>query len=682
MSRTCIIFFIFISVICCNLSGQNNFLIDASRPGIKVSPRLYGIFFEEINHSGEGGLYAEMIQNRDFEITSLPRGAGFAGNLVRTKEGWQERKVFGNELHGWSFLSEGGATGEIRLQTANPLNAQNPASMRIIVSKKGSRAGVFNSGFWGMNFKKGDRYQLSFYARTKNGTKSNLTVSLESQNGKTIYSERKIANVGGEWEKYECELIPNTSDKMGRLALTVSLPDTLWLDVVSLFPRKTFMNRENGLRSDLVQMLADLKPSFIRFPGGAIVGGLNLDNRIQWKNSIGDISGRKGSMNLWGYYTSNGLGFHEYLQLCEDIHADALWVCNPGFSDNYRKAEYCKPEEVQLYVQEAVDALEYALGPVSSEWGAKRAENGHPNPFPLKYIEIGNEASGEVYNTNYKLFYNAIRAKYPQVKIISNFKTIPGGVVEIKDDHKYGSPDSFIKAFAQYDNADRKGPEIYVGEYGCTSGVGQGNLWGAISEAVYLMGLEKNGDIVTMSSYAPLFFHVNDNAWPVNMIGFDNSRVFGRTSYYVNQMMAENRPDYLLNIHPDESRNSMSDKLFSIAGYDLKHSEIVIKVANTDSLAQRVSFMLTGISSLEEKALITELSHHDKSAENSLYNSNAVVPVRSTTDLLNGTMNKIFPPFSLSIIRIKATINGNHSTLGLSTISLKAGEKTKLEFPK
>ena len=321
MARTFSLLFVILSVICYNLSAQNSFLIDASKPGIKVSPRLYGIFFEEINHSGEGGLYAEMVQNRDFEITSLPDGADFAGNLVKTKQGWQERKVFGNELHGWSFLSEGGAEGEIRLQTANPLNAQNPASMRIIVSKKGSRAGVSNSGFWGMNFKKDETYRLSFYARTKNGTKSNLTVSLESQNGKTIYSERKIANVGGEWKKYECEFIPNTSDNLGRLALTVSLSDTLWLDVVSLFPRKSFMNRENGLRSDLVQMLADLKPSFIRFPGGAIVGGLNLDNRIQWKNSIGDISGRKGSMKLWGYYTTNGLGFHEYLQLCEDIHA-------------------------------------------------------------------------------------------------------------------------------------------------------------------------------------------------------------------------------------------------------------------------------------------------------------------------------------------------------------------------
>jgi len=535
-------FFFLLVCLSLNLLAQRTFIVDASQSGIAVSPRLYGIFFEEINHAGEGGLYAEMVQNRDFEVTSIPMGSSMAGNLVRTKDLWQERKVFGNELHGWSFLSEGGAKGDIRLQQDHPLNGKNPASMRLIVTNTGSRSGVSNSGFWGMNFVQGETYHLSFYARTSAKKKLDVTASLDSPNGNRIYAEKKMARVGGDWQKYECSLVPNSSDNLGRLALTIHQPDTLWLDVVSLFPQKTYLNRPRGLRADMMQMLAGLKPAFVRFPGGAIVGGMSLDNRIQWKNSIGDISQRKGTMNLWGYYTTNGLGYHEYLQMCEDLKADALWVCNPGFSDNYRKAEYCKPEEVQLYVQEAMDALEYALGPVDSEWGSKRAANGHPAAFPLKYVEIGNEASGEVYRTNYKLFYNAIRSKYPEIKIISNYATIPGGVVEIRDDHKYGSPDSFIKAFNQYDKADRKGPEIYVGEYGCTAGVGQGNLKGALAEAVYLMGLEKNSDIVTMSSYAPLFFHVNDNAWPVNMIGFDNQSVFGRTSYWVNRMMAENRP--------------------------------------------------------------------------------------------------------------------------------------------
>jgi len=504
-----------------------------------------------------------------------------------------------------------------------------------------------------MNFKKGDTYQLSFYARTQKGKKLDLTVSLESPHGKQIYAEKKVGNVGGDWQKYECSLMPDTSDNLGRLALTISKADTLWLDVVSLYPQKTYMNRPNGLRADMVQKLADLKPSFVRFPGGAIVGGMNLDNRIQWKNSIGDISQRKGTMNLWGYYTSNGLGYHEYLQMCEDLNADALWVCNPGFSDNYRKAEYCKPEEVHLYVQEALDALEYALGPADSQWGAKRAANGHPAPFPLRYIEIGNEASGEVYNTNYLQFYDAIRSKYPQVKIISNYKTIPGGVVEIKDDHKYGSPESFINAFSQYDNADRKGSEIYVGEYGCTSGVGQGDLMAALADAVYLMGLEKNSDIVTMSSYAPLFFHVNDNAWPVNMIGFDNANVFGRTSYYVNKMMSENRPDFMLSSQAQDSLKGSSKQLFSISGYDKKTDEVIIKVVNISSQLQKASFNFKGVKIAGQSAKITELSHNDFQAENTINNPEVVVPKITILPISKGNMGKDFPPFSLSIIRIK-----------------------------
>ena len=645
-----LVFLVFLFIVSLvSLSGQTTFTIDASKPGIAISPRLYGIFFEEINHSGEGGLYAEMVQNRDFEITSIPVGSSMAGNLVRTKEGWQERKVFGNELHGWNFLSEGGAEGDIRLQTNQPLNDKNPASMRLIVSKPGARSGVYNSGYWGMNFKQGESYHLSFYARTSDNKNLDVTVSLESPNGNKSYVSKTLSGVGGSWKKYECTLVPDNTDHLGRLALTISQPDTLWLDVVSLFPQKTYMNRSNGLRADMVKMLADLHPSFVRFPGGAIVGGMNLDNRIQWKNSIGDIAERKGTMNLWGYYTTNGLGFHEYLQMCEDIKADALWVCNPGFSDNYRKAEYCKPEEVQLFVNEALDALEYALGPVDSKWGTQRAVNGHPEAFPLKYIEIGNEASGEVYRTNYKLFYDAIHTKYPEVKIISNYKSIPGGVVEIRDDHKYGSPESFIKAFNQYDMADRNGPEIYVGEYGCTAGVGQGNLKGALAEAVYLMGLEKNSDIVTMSSYAPLFFNVNDNAWPVNMIGFDNNKVFGRTSYWVNRLMSENRPDVLLNTQSTDSTKN----LFCISGYDTKTDEIVIKVANVGAAPQKVSFRFGKTKLASATAEVTTLTHTDCTAENSLYNPNVVVPQKTVPNLGKAGFEKEFAAYSFTVVRIK-----------------------------
>jgi len=636
-----------------SLFAQNSYKIDASKPGVTVSPRLYGLFFEEINHAGEGGLYAEMVENRDFEITNIPEGADMGGNLVRTKDKWQERKVFGNDLQGWTFLSEGDAEGDIRLENEHPLNDKNPHSMRLIVTKPGNRAGVWNKGFWGMNLQMGDTYNVSFYARTNGNKKLDVTISLESPNGKHIYASRKVAGVGGEWKKYECSFMSEQTDNMGRLSLTVNQADTIWFDVVSVFPEKTYNHQRNGLRADMMEKMADLKPAFIRFPGGAIVGGMNLDNRIQWKNSIGDIAQRKGTMNLWGYYTTNGLGYHEYLQMCEDLDADALWVCNPGFSDNYRNSEYCKPEDVQLYVQEALDALEYALGPVTSEWGAKRAANGHPEPFPLKYIEIGNEASTGIYETNYKQFYNAIHPKYPEVKIICNYKSIKDGVVEIKDDHKYGTPEDFIRDFNKYDKADRKGPEIYVGEYGCTKNVGQGNLTGALAEAVYLMGLEKNSDIVSMSSYAPLFFHVNDNAWPVNMIGFNNQTVFGRTSYWVNYMLAQNCPDVMLNMQSVDS----SKTFFCTAGFDKTSKELILKVVNTSSLAQNAHFAISGMKFKKSPATVIQLTHKDPSAENSLFNQQVVVPQTSTELVEKNAVNKSFSANSFTIIRIKTVNN-------------------------
>ncbi|NJK86962.1 MAG: hypothetical protein HC906_14280, partial [Bacteroidales bacterium] len=331
--------------------------ISADKKGVEVSKTLYGIFFEEINHAGEGGLYAEMVINRDFEYNTLPEGAFWAGNLLRTKDSWQERKWFTNALHGWSIVKKGNAQGYIKQVSDKALNDRNPHSMRLICFSPGEKMGVANNGFWGMNFIAGQTYDLSFYARANNN--SSLSIALESAIGHLAYAQTDVKEIGKNWKKYTCSFTPDASDANGRLAFYLNAPDTVWFDIVSLFPRNTFKNRTNGMRADAAQLLADLKPSFVRFPGGAIVGGLNLDNRIQWKNSIGDIAQRKGTMNLWGYWTSNGLGFHEYLQLCEDIGADALWVCNPGFSDNYRNSEVAKPEDVHLFVEEAMDALEY-----------------------------------------------------------------------------------------------------------------------------------------------------------------------------------------------------------------------------------------------------------------------------------------------------------------------------------
>ena len=627
--------------------------VDATAPRTQISSNLFGIFFEEINHSGEGGLYAELVLNRDFEINTLPAGASWAGNLLRTRNGWQERKWFGNELWGWKLEAEGEAKGSFRQDTVQPLNPNNPHSMRVTARVAGRRLAVVNSGFWGMNFQAGKRYDLSFYARTEGAEHFNVTASLESASGHEIHSETVLTNVGGPWRKYQCILTPQANDSNGRLALGINGMGTLWLDVVSLFPQETFKRRPNGLRADLAQLLADLKPAFVRFPGGAVVGGLNLDNRFQWKNSIGDIAQRKGSMNLWGYFSSYGLGLHEYLQLCEDIGADALYVCNPGFSDNYRRAEIAPPDKVQSFVQEALDALEYALGPADSKWGAQRAANGHPLPFRLKYIEIGNETAGNVYVDNYRRFYDAIKAKYPQVTIICSERLKEGAPVEIVDDHKYGSPTAFFEGHSDYDQAARTGPKVYVGEYGCNTTVGQGNLLAALAEATYLLGLERNSDLVRMASYAPLFFHVNDVAWPVNLIGFDSSRVAPRSSYFVQQMLALNRPDEALKTTLRPDAPGAKAEVYALAGLRHKSGELILSVVNRAGTARTAVLRFDGLSGVARQASVTTLGGVEPTAENTVDDPTAVRPVESIFRSSDSELRYSFEPYSLTVMRFR-----------------------------
>lgn len=625
--------------------------IDANSPRVVVSPSLYGIFFEEINHSGEGGLYAEMVLNRDFETVNLPQGARWAGNLLRTKDDWQERKWFGNSLHGWKMLAEGGTRGSINLESDHPLHVNNPHSMRLAVSQVGRRAGVVNNGFFGMNLVAGETYDLSFYLRTSKSDRFNVTAQLESASGHEIYASAKVSDAGGEWRRYQCTLRPNVSDANGRLTLAVDRPGELWLDVVSLMPQATYANRANGLRRDLVEALVQMEPAFLRFPGGAVVGGLNLDNRFQWRNSIGDIATRKGTMNLWGYYSTFGLGFHEYLQLAEDLHADALYVCNPGFSDNYRHAEYAKPEDMPAFVQEALDAIEYAIGPAASKWGAERARNGHAAPFRLRYVEIGNEATGKPYLDSYKLFYAAIHARYPDLILISNLRQAQP-VAPIVDDHMYGSPEKFFAGQAKYDAADRKGPQVYVGEYACNSGVGEGNLLAALAEAAFMIGLERNSDVVTMASYAPLFFHVNDIAWPVNLIGFDSSRVVRRSSYYVQKLFAAHRPDEVLRTTLNPAPQGNANSVYALGGYHKASGDVVLKAVNPSAAARPIDVEVTGRYLPPQEARVITMSYSDADAENTIDEPDLILPVDSRAQVAGNSFRYVLPAHSLTILRL------------------------------
>ncbi len=500
--------------------------------------------------------------------------------------------------------------------------------MRVDVKQVGRRAGVVNNGFFGMNFVAGETYKLSFYLRTEVGDRLKIRAQLESASGREVYASTTVSDAGGEWKRYECVLRPNASDANGRLTLSVDRPGTLWLDVVSLMPQATFRDRPNGLRRDLVEALAQMRPAFLRFPGGAVVGGLNLDNRFQWRNSIGDIATRKGTMNLWGYYSTFGLGFHEYLQLAEDLGADALYVCNPGFSDNYRHAEYARAEDIPVFVQEALDAIEYAIGGTSSRWGAERAKNGHPAPFRLRYVEIGNEATGKPYLDRYKLFYEAIHARYPDLVLISNLRQAEP-VAPMVDDHMYGSPEKFFGEHAKYDRADRNGPKVYVGEYACNSGVGEGNLMAALSEAAYMIGLERNSDVVRMASYAPLFFNVNDIAWPVNLIGFDSSRVVKRSSYYVQKLFALNRPDEMLRTTMNPAPQGDAGSVYALAGFHRASGEVVLKAVNPSGVTRKIQLEVAGLRIPAQRARVTTLAYPDATTENTIDEPDLIVPIES-----------------------------------------------------
>lgn len=675
-----------------NFDGQSvpAIVVDATAPQRAVSPEMYGIFFEEINHAGEGGLYAEMVRNRDMEATNVPEGWRVEGNDVVTPQGWRTPVWFDNELPAWTFLAKGSVEGSMELDDTQPLNDRNPHSLKLTVSKMGKPedgdlCGIVNSGYWGMNVEKGEWYDAAFYAHAADNRSVGLVFSLENEEGK-VCARATIPEIGrGGWRQYKLALHAYRSDPKCRLVITTLEPVTMWFDVVSIFPRNTFKNRPNGMRVDVAQALADMKPGFLRFPGGCVVEGASLTNRFRWKDSIGDISQRRGDFNLWGYYSTYGLGYHEYLQFAEDLGAEAMYVCNVGMSCQARESESCDEEDIDLYVQEALDAIEYAVGPVTSEWGAKRAENGRPEPFKLKYVEIGNENHGPDYAERYEIFYKAIKEKYPDIITIADTTEGMGDLpIEIVDEHYYRGLDSFFDMDDYYDDTDRSGPKIYVGEYAVIAGVGAGSLMGGISEAVYMLNMEKNADMVVMCSYAPLLENVNQRNWPVNLIWLDSSRVVGRSSYQIQKLFGIHRPDVVLqtdvetpevtlksvpvrrrgrrgrnNENGDQAEQApryvQADQLYAQAGLDKQAGELILKVVNPTSEPVTGQITLKGLTGLGRTAQIISVGNADANAENSLDNPNVVEPVTSQMTVPGREFTATFKPHSLTVLRLKAT---------------------------
>ena len=436
--------------------GTARLTIQADRPGPRISPTLYGIFFEEINCAGDGGLYAELVRNRSFEDLD-PTSCNCWGGFIQGAK------------PPLSFVMD--------IDTERQISPKNLHSLKLIgKSLPPGNIGVTNSGWWGIPVVHGAKYDLSLYARAK-GWSGELTAALELRDRRRIFAEQKIEGVGGDWKRFCVTLTANGTDPKAQLRISSSHPDgTFWLDMVSLFPRNTWKGRPNGLRPDLAGMLDGLHPSFVRFPGGCWVEGDELKFASRWKRTIGDPADRWTQWNLWQYCSTNGLGFYEYLQMCEDLGAEPLFVINVGMSHR----QNVPMGQMGEWVQDALDAIEYANGSTASKWGSLRAKAGHPKPFGLKYMEIGNENGGPAYEERYALFYDAIKAKYPEMRLVADTPT-RSRPDDIVDEHYYSNPEFFMRNAHKYDSYDRSGPKIYVGEYAVTERCGQGNLrvrWG------------------------------------------------------------------------------------------------------------------------------------------------------------------------------------------------------------
>jgi alpha-L-arabinofuranosidase len=495
--------------------GTASLVVHADREGPKVSPLLYGIFFEDINCSADGGIYAEMVRNRSLEDSDRPEH--------------------------WSVVGSGSARVELAVDRSRPTGAKNPSSLKVTIFDTGNgRVGVANEGYWGMSVREGEQYRLTLRARAGDGLQGRLVVTLEGRDG-TVYGRQTIEGLAADWRSFECSFTASGTDPKARLVIAAPSKGTLWLDMVSLFPAKTWKGRPNGLRPDLAEMQAGLKPAFVRFPGGCWVEGDTMKYAYRWKETIGDVSERRTQYNIWRYHATHGLGFHEYIQMCEDLGAEPLFVINCGMSHR----ENVPMDRMGEFVQDALDAIEYCNGPADSTWGSVRARNGHPAPFHLKYMEIGNENGGPAYQERYALFHDAIRKAHPDMTLIADVPTDrrPADVI---DEHYYSTPEFFIRQAGRYDRYDRKGPKIYVGEYAVTQGSGLGNLRAAVGEAAFMVGMERNPDVVVMSSYAPLFVNVNHRGWNPDLINFDSSRAYGIPSYHVQKMFRENRGDVVL----------------------------------------------------------------------------------------------------------------------------------------
>jgi alpha-L-arabinofuranosidase len=622
--------------------------VNAKTPGIQIQPTMYGVFFEDINFGADGGLYAELIKNRSFE--------------------------FDNHLLGWS------AFGNVQILNEHPCFERNPNYARLSLQDELTSTGLDNEGFKGIGLKAGETYRFSFYSRNTSTDTLNVQVNLISWSNDIIASKTlKIKN--SEWTKYEAELIPSITDPHAKIRILLLNKGAADFDHISLFPAKTYKNRPGGLREDLVKALEELNPGLFRFPGGCIVEGTTLDTRYQWKETIGPVEDRPTNINRWNYifphkrfpdyYQSYGLGFYEYFQLSEDIGAEPLPVINCGLICQFvskHDHEHCAVGDLQPYIQDALDLIEFANGPITSEWGRKRSEMGHPAPFNLKYLAVGNEQWGEPYSIRLEPFLKAIREKYPEITVIGSSGPYPHGEefefgwkemrrlkADLVDEHFYRDPKWFLGNASRYDKYDRSGPKVFAGEYACHLAGGKNSFEAALCEAAFMTGMERNADVVHMTAYAPLFAHVDNWQWRPNLIWFDNLNVVKTPSYYVQQMYSKNAGTNVLTTILNGQPVAGQDSLYASSVIDNNKGEIILKIANVSTRNMIVNYHFDGLSAGEYMSTHTVIHQDNLTDDNTIENPVRVTPA-TRSEMFNFPESAVdLKPRSFNVIVVQLT---------------------------
>ncbi|MBK0369499.1 alpha-L-arabinofuranosidase C-terminal domain-containing protein [Flavobacterium agrisoli] len=636
--------------------AQTNLEVNTAQTIAKIQPTMYGVFFEDINFAADGGLYAEMVKNRSFE---------FASPLM----GWWQPNSKNHSLN-----QESGIATPMRTSG----NANNSDFCRIIINNdKGYQ--IVNEGFRGMGVIKDAKYNLSLKAANHNNGIKKIIIQFITKD-KKVLGETTIVPTDTNWKQYSSQIIATETEAKAQLRITFEGTGTIDLDMISLFPEETWNNRKNGLRKDLVQLLYDLKPGFLRFPGGCIVEGRTLENRYQWKKTVGAVEDRETMINRWNtefkhkdapdYFQSFGLGFFEYFQLSEDIGAEPLPILSCGIACQYNTGELVPMEELDPYVQDALDLIEFANGAVTSKWGKLRSDMGHPKPFNLKFIGVGNEQWGPQYIERYKVFAEAIKAKYPNMIIVSGSGPSPDGAffdygmqelkklnAEIVDEHYYKNPEWFKENATRYDNYDRKGPKVFAGEYaahpkGVEDGMKENNWLSAVSEAAFMTGLERNADVVHLTSYAPLMAHVDAFQWAPDMIWFDNIHSFGTANYYVQKLFSTNKGTDVVAITKDGKALTGQNELYATAAKDIDKKELIVKLVNTSAKAQDVALNLSG-NALESKGKLILMTHSNLEDYNTIAEPTKIIPTESEYKMKGRKAVLNLPAYSVAILKLK-----------------------------